>query len=380
MKRTVQILSLSLATLLWQCKDKYISTYVSPPTGYLVVEGFIAGKDTSQFTLTRTVPLSGNEVVPPETGARMQVEGDDNSIYPFSEGSAGIYKANTVALNPAAKYRIRINTGNGEVYLSDFVPFQPSPPIDSINWVKDASQLTIYANTHDPANASHYYQWNYDESWEYTSASTSVLQYVPLPKPSRLIPRADSNEIYFCWHANSSSAILLTSTTKLAQDVVYEFPLIHYPIGAQQLSVRYSVLVRQWTLTKDGYNYLTLMQKNTESLGSIFDAQPSILVGNIHCTSDPGRPVLGYISPGTVQQQRIFISNSQVNPWLFVYNCPNLDDTISPKPDSLDKYLNAGYIPIRYDLRSGFVIINYIGCIDCRQQGGTTTKPSFWPN
>jgi hypothetical protein len=86
----------------------------------------------------------------------------------------------------------------------------------------------------------------------------------------------------------------------------------------QQLSVLYSIFVRQYALTEDGYNFLSLMQSNTESLGTIFDPQPSQLKGNIQCLTNPNEPVVGYVSAGTVQQQRIFISRNQLPPGIIL--------------------------------------------------------------
>ena len=81
--------------------------------------------------------------------------------------------------------------------------------------------------------------------------------------------------------------ILIGSTAKLAQDVVYEFPLVKIPPNSQPLEVEYSILVKQYALTQDGNNFLSLMQLNTESLGSIFDVQPSVTSGNIHSLTNP---------------------------------------------------------------------------------------------
>src|SRR5580698_2934281 len=101
MRRTNKLLlfSLLLITLQWQCVQKYNSPYVSPPTGYLVVEGYISGNSPTQYTLSRTIPLPGDSAIPMETGARVQVEGTDNSIYPLTEQSAGTYVADTLTLS-----------------------------------------------------------------------------------------------------------------------------------------------------------------------------------------------------------------------------------------------------------------------------------------
>src|SRR5438445_13565727 len=101
-----------LFVLLGRCKEKYVSPYKSTGTGYLVVEGYITGNGPTQFNLSRTVPLS-NQVTPaPELHAHLQVEGSDNSIYPFTEQGNGIYRIDTMALNPIMQYRLRIHTSN----------------------------------------------------------------------------------------------------------------------------------------------------------------------------------------------------------------------------------------------------------------------------
>jgi hypothetical protein len=53
-------------------------------------------------------------------------------------------------------------------------------------------------------------------------------------------------------------------------------------LGDERISSRYSTLVRQFAISPNTYNYWQNL-KNTEQLGTLFDAQPSQLVGNAHC-------------------------------------------------------------------------------------------------
>ena len=56
-------------------------------------------------------------------------------------------------------------------------------------------------------------------------------------------------------------------------------------------------------------------------MGSIFDAQPSQLIGNIHNTANAAEPVIGYISAGTRQQKRIYILKAALpQSWQPAYN------------------------------------------------------------
>jgi hypothetical protein len=386
MWRTNKLLlfSLLLITLQWQCVQKYNSPYVSPPTGYLVVEGYISGNSPTEYTLSRTIPLPGDSTIPQETGAKVQVEGTDNSVYPLTEQSPGTYVGDSLALNIATQYRLRITTSDGQQYLSSYVQYKPTPPIDSVSWTYSSNGVQIYVNTHDPANATRYYQWQYGETWEYNSAEYSQYEYDTAI--NNMVPRLAANQIYTCWHSDSSTNILISSSAKLAQDIIYLQPLTLIPSNGQQLSVLYSIDVRQYALTEDGYNFLTLMQSNTESLGTIFDPTPSQLQGNIQCLTNPNEPVVGWVSAGTVQQQRIYISRRQVPYWYYVFTCPMPDSLVSPPDSAILRYFfyELGYIPLFPDIGPTGNVVgwygNYQTCIDCRLQGGTTQEPSFWPN
>jgi Domain of unknown function (DUF4249) len=277
---------------------------------------------------------------------------------------------------------LRISGANGESYLSDFAPYKPTPAIDSVNWIFNSTNgVTIYANTHDPANSTRYYQWTYDQTWAYYSAEQSALMYQS--STNSLVPRPDSLQNYECWMNVRATDILIGSTAKLVQDVVYEFPLVKIPLNSQPLQVEYSILVKQYALTQAGYNFLSLMQLNTESLGSIFDVQPSVTTGNIHSLTNPNEEVIGYISAGTVQQLRIFINRNQIPVfWDYNFTCLDKDTLILPYPPFLTLFFSdGGYVPISQEDAPPFRIrTNYENCIDCTFQGGTTQKPFFWPD
>jgi hypothetical protein len=189
--------------------------------------------------------------------------------------------------------------------------------------------------------------------------------------------------IYACWHNDASTNLLLGTSATLSADVIYRQPLIIIPKGSQQIGVEYSMLVKQYALNPGAYNFWLLLQQNTEQLGSLFDAQPSQLTGNIHSLTNRNEPVLGYISASTVQEQRIFINTYQILTWN--YPPPSLtclQILVPPVQDSLGFYFGAGYIPISLDY-TAFGFAGYFAamapCVDCTLQGGTLIKPPYWP-
>jgi hypothetical protein len=372
-----------LILLLAGCKEKYISPFVSPETGYLVVEGSInAGQGVTSLTLSRTTKLD-NRNVQYELGAQVKVEGDDNSLYNFFETGVGQYTASNLNLNNTRKYRINIKTSSGKEYISDFVPVKTTPPVDSISWKRENGGVQFYINTHDPLDNTRYYQWEYTETWEFHSFYRSTLTYqnnngnysVAYKYPTRTF----DSSIFTCWQNSSSKNLLLGSSAKLTKDVIY-LPLTYIPPGSQKLTVLYSINVKQYGWTKTGYEFLERMKKNTESTGSVFDPQPSELNGNIRCVSDPAEPVIGYINISLAQEMRIFIKSSEVPGWAYITYCP--DVVIDNKSDSIKvKGIDLGLIPTTAAKEVGGIVSFFAAapyCVDCTLSG-SNIKPVFWP-
>jgi len=379
--RTWKIFGLMTSTciLLCNCVQQYVSPHKSPATGYLVVDGYILGNGATQYSLSRTIPLPGDSAIPVVTGATMEVEGNDQSIYPLTEQGNGVYSVDTLPLSTAVQYRLRITCPNGETYLSDYVRYKPTPPIDSVTWFQNSDGVNIFLTAHDPGNSTRYYQWNYLQTYEYNSAEESYYYYDPAS--DSIIARSPSQQIYTCWRNIPQNTIAVGTSSQLAQDVIYKHPLLTLAPPSPLLAIEYSINVSQYSLTDSGYAFLSLMQQNTEALGSIFDAQPTQITGNIHSLSNPAEPVIGFVSAGTVQQMRIFIRRSQVLDWVWDFVCPTADSLIPNDPGMFPAYFAGMQYtnPSPSGVLEGW-FINQAGCVDCRAQGGTTTKPSYWPN
>ena len=152
----------SFAIILSNCKIPYEPKLKSSDTNSLVVEGYIDGSVPVVMKLSRTRMLTNGDTAAGkyELGAKVIADDDQQNSFPLTEMGNGVYSSlNTLSLNAANKYRLHIFTSDNREYISDFVPFKVSQPIDSINWeIKDGGVQT-YVNTHDPNNASIYYRW-----------------------------------------------------------------------------------------------------------------------------------------------------------------------------------------------------------------------------
>jgi hypothetical protein len=386
MKKIVQlILFSSLATvLLVSCRELYTPPAITASSNYLVVDGLInTGTDSTIIALSRTVSLNSKTTIKTEAKAKVTVESDANASYPLKEIKTGTYASPSLGLNKTAKYRLRIITADNKTYLSDFIAGKDSPAIDSLGYAVQPNGLQIYVNTHDATNNSRYYRWDYIETWNFHSQYSSST----IVSGNLFIDRTPDQQIFSCWASDVSADIVLASSAKLTQDVIYNSVITTVPSSAEKLSgLGYSILVRQYALTQDAFNFWQNLKKNTEQLGSIFDAQPSEIQGNIHNINNNAEPVFGYISAGTTQQKRITVLYDK---WPIGWgtNRPTYASCIQDTVFNKDLSSFLGPAPLQIPLfgipgPSGG-IIGYMGssplCVDCTLRG-TNKKPSFWPN
>jgi hypothetical protein len=379
-----KVLLFAIVLLMAGCKEKFESPAPPVITGYLVVEGVVNNEGgTTNIRLSRTTGLNETGMVY-EAGAFVQLEGDNNSFFQLFENGFGNYTTDNLSLDTSLKYRLSIKTSNNEVYLSDFIKIKKNPPIDSISWERDDAGVHIFTNTHDPLNQTLYYQWEFQETWEFHSRYFSTLQYATGPPPNSQItgvePRSPDDKIFICWQYNSSSSILLGSSAKLSKDIIH-LPLLNIPPADIKLSVKYSILVKQYVWSKEGYGFLERMKKNTESVGSVFDAQPSELNGNIHCISNPKQPAIGFFNICTIQQKRTFISNAELPQWKYFPAC-NGELEIENNADSIATK-GAGLMPTYPNKTGPFnsILTFYAAdpvCVDCTLRG-SNIKPTYWP-
>lgn len=370
------------------CKKPYAPTITATNSNYLVVEGIInAGQDSTTIKLSRTVSISDTVVTRSELNAAITVEDDQKSIYPLQEIGNGKYACAALNLDVSHKYRLHIITAERKEYYSDFEAVKVTPPIDSVGFTVQNNGIQMYVNTHDPNNNTRYYRWDYTETWNFHAKYEAEYK----TDGTKLNFLTAQQQIYTCFASDTSSGILLGSTRSLSQDVIYQSPLTQITSSSEKLETKYSLLVRQYALTNKGYNFWQNLKKNTEQLGSIFDALPSDIQGNIHCVTNPSEPVVGYLSVGTVQQKRIFISASQLpQTWktTYPYQC-ELDTLLYCHPPKCQNDVKLFLLPLGttelavqtlYDINH-IVIIGYIGtdaqCADCTIRG-TTTQPIFW--
>jgi hypothetical protein len=384
--RSIYVYILSVGVASASCKKPYAPEITSGTNSLLVVEGVIdPGNDSTFISLSHTVKISDTVKTAAERGATVAVE-SSSATRTLTEISPGVYSALPLNLDTTQQYHLRIKLANGKEYMSDYEKPKLTPPIDTITYtIKDAS-LQINASAHDPSNSTHYYRWDYSEAWRFNSKFYSSFKVVN----GIIYPRLPAEDIFSCFSGAKSSRIVLGSSVKLAQDVISNVPVTTINSSSEKISIRYSILIKQYALTKQAFAFYENLKKNTEQLGSIFDALPSEVGGNVHNTANPVEPVIGYVGVSTVQSKRIFIDKEDLpGSWLTQYPYDCREDTTlfyNPKtklPEVKAFILTNLTLPtqtIRANAPDttllGYFRTDFI-CGDCTLRG-TKKRPTFW--
>ena len=362
-----------------QCKKPFVPAVFTKGDNYLVVDGFIntSPGGITTIVLSRTKNLTDTVVNIPERSAKIAVQSAAGITYPLQEtGANGNYISNALTLDNNGQYKIAVTTADNNQYQSDFVSTRQTPAIDSVSWHQNSKGLNLYVNTHDPANNTRYYRWQYIQTWEYRSQLETIwgiangLAYV----------RSPADQVHICYNTTLSSNILIGTSAALSQDVISESLLGTIPQNDATLQYRASFLVKQYALAAPAYFYWQIVQKNSEQPGTLFDLQPSQLEGNIHSITNASEPVVGFMSATTLQEKRIFINNADLQNWQPAagsYNCALVNVQQNPGNFLIVDLPDTSYAPWYYISMGPLVLAKKV-CVDCTLSGGTNVKPSFW--
>ena len=347
----------------------------------LVVDGMInIGADSTKIKLSRTVIIGNKVTANPEGNALVTIENAQATVATLKEITKGTYASPGLNLDKTKQYRVRIRTNTNKTYLSDLVEAKVTPPIDSIGYTTNNKGMMVYANAHDATNNSRYYLYSFTEAWKFHADYNSDY----ITNGVTLVGRTPQQRVYYCFASAASNNVVLNSTAALSQDIVYQAPITSIDYSSEKLQIRYSIMVTQTAITKEAYAFWENLRKNTEQLGSIFDAQPSEISGNIHNVADASEPVIGYISAATTQSKRVYIDKVGL-PGEFKAKSPFSCrlDTAKIRDRGVEMLIplnTSAYTIYSYGLSGieGYLYSNK-SCSDCTIRG-KLQEPSFWKN
>jgi hypothetical protein len=359
----------------------------------LVIEGTITDQqETQQIKLSRTFRVE-EDTPAPENDAQVKVIGDDGTEYFFSSTGEGIYQSNNqFRANTGVNYTLEITTQDGRIYASNPTTLSGTSTIDDISAIRtvqpiggiESDGIAILVNSRSTSANNSYYRYTYEETYEIRSFYRVNEKFIVTEDGGiAIVPKEEQD--YICYTTKFSNDIILTNTSLLTDNNIESVPVHFINRNSRALAYRYSILVKQYALSREAYEFYEILKELSGSESLFSQNQPGSINGNVFSVDNSNERVLGYFSVSALDSKRLFFSfsdffNSSEFP------ASQFDCTITrPFPFFTDFITSDTYqfyaIPAPFgsdpDEGAGPYRVVPSVCIDCTILG-TTEVPEFW--
>lgn len=389
--------------VLCTCIDPYYQK-ITKYESLLVVDGLIT--DENSFYTVRLSRSIQDQNSPPAmvSDATVFITDNEGNRSNLTNSGNGAYTtdSHTFRGQVGRSYVLHINTADGGNYQSDPCKMQNVAEIDTVYYEKDKELINngtesidgirIYLDSKQADNDT-YYRWEYEETWKFKVPDPPKAKYI---SEHNIISVTDYHE--YCWKSGKSDQILIHSVFANDNDPVKRQPVLFVASDkSDRLMIQYSLLVKQYSVSKTEYDFWDNLSHVSESGSDIFAAQPYTVLSNIHNLNNPDDLVLGYFQVSSVTTKRINITVSEIaaldlpyyhyqcervetsptDPIWAMYNPPLTFDQL------YERYTSFGYIFIEPRYIEGtreldkIIFVLKPECSDC-ELTGSSVKPEFW--
>ena len=381
--KTILVILL-IAILVAGCVDSYTPD-IRESQEILVVEGMLTDQPGVQtIYVSRSSPVSNPGLIP-ENHCLVRVVDENGNSYWFYDQGEGDYQYLLTAsqLVRGTAYKLNIMTADRKEYESDYITLPPPcPSIDSLYYeiktvgTSDPEQSLEGAQFYIDVNAgedeARNFRWELVETWEYYAAN--IIQYYFDGILLHLMD--DPFKYYYCWKTERIKNIYTASTKNSTSNTITRYPLNYVSNQTLRLQTKYSLLVKQFSLSDEAYQYWDQMRRQQQESGGLYESQPPQIRGNIYNVNDPDELVLGFFYVSSSSEKRIFVNGQRQ------LNFPRIKCTLDTidNMSEIPSYLSCPvYMRSLSQMGSGPPYgVGYGICFDCTSEGGTTVKPDFW--
>jgi hypothetical protein len=272
---------------------------------------------------------------------------------------------------------------------------QSVPEIDSIYYARDQelvnnstesdAGIRIYLDS-KPGDNNQYYRWSYTETWKFGIPFPKIFNYVD---KNTFLPVSRIQQ--YCWKTNESGDPIISSVYSGQTGSVRKQPITFIASNkSDRLMIEYSILIKQYSISKDEWDFWNKLSKVNESMSDIFASQPFPVTGNIHNINNSTENVLGYFRVSAVKEKRTFITFNQIValhlPFYYNDKCQEINALPGSGMSFDDLYsifcITSNYVFIEplYDPKT-HVLIGLVfakpECANCNLTG-TDSRPDFW--
>ncbi len=364
------------------CVDEYWPN-VDRYEQLMVVDGMITDEPGPyEVKLSLTAPANDPSYIP-LSGCFVSIVDDLGNTEILKEFEPGTYRTDSNGIRgiTGRQYKLIVHRDDERSYETAFETLPLATEIDSIyteieykedkDLHHELAGLQFYLDSKRAKQDTNYFMWRGEATYHYESDYTIRWYY-----DGSLEWFHGPDSLYHCWKTYPLNIFFLQSTLALNEPIIKRLPLHYVNTQTRLLSVRYSLLMRQFSLSQRAYAFWeTLAEMNTQQ-GSLYTNQPYQTKGNLVNTTDLSEVVLGYFLVTAVAEKRIFVDRPNNLP--FYYPTCSLDEADFEAYGALH-WADPVFYPIyAIETNGGRRAVPNQSCVDCRRHGGTINKPDFW--
>ena len=368
------------------CKEEFKIEFNSSEK-ILVVEGGITNKPGPySIRLSTTLPIN-QPIRVPFNNCVVTLYDDQGYSEILTETESGVYQTlkNGIQGTIGIEYSISVVTPDGKVYQTAFERMKPAIEIDSVyaeltvhedlNYPYGLPGLQFYTDSKPALDKESYLMWNMEETYQYDADYKlhALYYYGNIFYANRSmdtiaeITGLNYDTLLTCWKTNPIRNIFTGQIANLSEPKVKRQPLHFVSTDTKKLSVKYSLLFQQFSISKGAYFFWESIRDQISDESFLNTKQPYYITGNLRNIDDPEELTFGYFTVASVTERRIFYSRPNTT---FYFK-----KGFAADPIDLNKKAQPVYLVLRELEGLAFV---HKDCVDCRTEGGNIKKPDFW--
>jgi hypothetical protein len=300
-------------TLFSACQEVY-EPDVDLDLSVLTVDGLLTdNSDSNYIQLKMALPSDSSGLGTPVSGAEVNITDDLSHKYPFIETVNGIYVSDSsvFSVHYGRKYTLHILTPDGNKYESSAQELIPNKEIDKIYgrltfkpfiW---KNQNGEYVHIHNQGIETYIDFFSDPEQlFTFKFNATVLIEYTYLGGFSS---NPNKNGKYYAWGKwDLKENINITEARyQNGNHEIVAHPLPFLPVEKSWYSlepdlyrngfkvVHWILIIDQYRLNEDSYSFYKKIREQLAAEGKLFDPVAVQINGNIRCTNNPTKLVLG---------------------------------------------------------------------------------------
>ncbi|MDH5604218.1 MAG: DUF4249 domain-containing protein [Cyclobacteriaceae bacterium] len=301
--RPVYIISLLSLLFLGQCIDR-IDIHLDE--GYLripLIDGYLTDSEGPHYVKLSYVKSPTESKYYPLEGASVLLKDNRGNDWAFFEFQAGTYVLPSyVRAEENVIYSLHVAIGEDQ-YISSDISLRKNPPIHSIGFKDDSIRaldynerlayqkgITLTTPIENPDKEENYYLFRVEPTYLFIAEKAGDMS------PGKRCYITDFDRTFSIMGDRAGG---------------YDHGISFYPYS-EKFRHNFSFLVRQFSMTKEAFDFWEKVLYQIENKGGLFDRPGFTIRGNMKHVQDESKQMLGLFTVYSLSEQRIFINEDQL--------------------------------------------------------------------